>query len=45
MTISVPVQGYANSPSFSTDTNIKWIIIGAVVIAVIIAAALIFRKK
>ena len=45
MTISVPVQGYANNPSFSTDSNIKWIIIGAVAIAVIIAAALIFRKK
>lgn len=44
MTISVPVQGYANSPNFSTDSNIKWIIIGAVGIAVIIAAAVIFKK-
>lgn len=44
MTISVPVQGYANNPSFSTDSNIKMIVIGVVIIAVVIAVALISKK-
>lgn len=44
MTISVPVQGYANSPTVGTESNIKIIVIGAVLVAAVIAAALIIKK-
>lgn len=45
MTISVPVQGYANSPEVQSDSNTKLIVIGVIVVAVIIAALIIIFKK
>lgn len=44
MTVSVPVQGYANSPTISSGDNLKLIIIGVVVVTVVIALAIIIKK-
>ena len=44
MTISVPVQGYANSPTVGTGDNLKMIVIGVVAIAVVVGIVIIFKK-